>query len=170
MTDYQGHLWDPRLNRDVVVLRVLSVVDPKTWGVEPENWRRAVREACDSWERSGICAFIVSFDKDYAGPDYPLDGVVFIRVKELDDVFIDDPGHSGYANSYVPWWTCLSSSALVWIDEEAMTAGSMRYTLAHELGHVLGLGHLDAEDSVMHYNGAKEPTETDFTVLRELYS
>lgn len=173
-SDVMGAIWDPRLNRGVTVLRVVSNVDPQTLNIAASDWRNLVRTACRLWEPSGVVAFVVTFAPTDVLPDQT-EGAVTIKLHESPD-----STWSGWTNNAMEWKNKLTQSSLVWLDPD-LTKGSfigitreqfVQYIICHELGHVLGFTH--RPDSIMASVGMTGrsliPTPDDIDRLKELYS
>lgn len=162
--------WNPMLNVEVRVIRVLSAVDPKTLGWEPQAWRAAVRWACDVWERCGVIAFVPIFDPTAPGT-YPADtGILQVTAQDPDEV---TPGKTwnGYMNPHIPVGDPqLVTSADVWI-AKACPVGMWQYVLGHEFGHILGLDHRpQTVESCMTSPARKfPPDQLDLDAVREAY-
>jgi hypothetical protein len=172
-SDSQGYIWDPRQNRNMAVLRIISAVDPSVLKITSVDWRALVKEACEAWEKSGVVAFTQTFGV-LDSPDHVEGGVVLKAHESPYDAW------AGFTNPDVKWRDKLEHGALVWIDPDT-TKGSfvgitkedfVRYIICHELGHVLGLAH--RPDSIMAATGMEgkstTPTTGDLDRLREIYT
>lgn len=174
-TDLQGSIWDPRLNRGVSVLRVVSNVDPSVLNIAASDWRSLVRTACRLWEPAGVSAFVITFTPADTVADQ-VEGAVVIKLTESPD-----GTWAGYTNNSMEWKNNLTQSSLVWLDPDITKGtfqpgitpeGLVQHVLCHELGHVLGLAH--RPDSVMATLGmtgkSLVPTAGDLARLAELYA
>jgi len=172
-SDSQGYIWDPRQNRNMSVIQVISAIDPAQIKIAPADWKALVRGACEAWEKSGVVAFTQTFGV-LDSPDF-VDGAVVLKLHESPEA-----GSMGYTNASVYWKDKLEHGALVWLDPD-ITKGVfvditkeafVQYVLCHELGHVLGLAH--RPDSIMVTPGMEgkslTPTADDLDRLREIYT
>jgi len=171
--DSQGYIWDPRQNRGMAVIRIISAVDPAMLKITSADWKEIVRGACEAWEKSGVVAFTQTFGVLDA-LDF-VEGAVVVKLHESPEA-----GWSGFCNASVHWVDKLEHSALVWIDPD-VTKGIFqgitkeeyaKHLLCHELGHVLGLAH--RPDSIMVTPGMEgkslTPTAGDLERVKELYT
>jgi len=171
--DSQGYIWDPRQNRNMAVIRIVSAVDPSVLKIASADWRALVKEACEAWEKSGVVAFTQTFGV-LNSPDF-VEGAVVIKLHESPE-----EGWLGFTNADVKWRDQLEHGALVWLDPD-ITKGTfvditkedyVKHLLCHELGHVLGLAH--RPDSIMVTPGMEgkslTPTADDLERLREIYT
>jgi len=171
--DSQGYIWDPRQNRGMAVLRIISAIDPAVIKIAPTDWKEVVRGACEAWEKSGVVAFTQTFGV-LDSPDF-VEGAVVLKLNESPEA-----GWNGYCNASIHWVDNLEHSALVWLDPD-LTKGVfvditkedyVKHLLCHELGHVLGLAH--RPDSIMATPGmtgkSLTPTAGDLERVKELYT
>jgi hypothetical protein len=173
--DSQGYIWDPRQNRNMAVIRVISAIDPTVLKIVSSDWRALIKGACEAWERSGVVAFTQTFGA-LDSPDF-VEGAAVLKLQETEGVY--PGGVGGYTNADLKWRDNLEHGALVWLDPDltkGMFQGVTReafaqYVVCHELGHVLGLAH--RPDSIMAASDMEgkstTPTAGDLDRLREIY-